>query len=248
MAHPNRDEALKTLQDKAQPLAQHFINMGHGIEREASKKAIADAEAAKLDAEGKVVEANKTIDQLRSEKPDLGALQTQHQKALETRDETHRKAMEAERNRTRSVLLERDLERVRSKLVAKRVDPELAKEYTDAGNASLVNRFKYDDQGNPTVFQAGSQVPYVVGNGQDLLDPLAEEILKRVPKRGFVDPDDDDLEISGHRSDAGGEGGKKGKKTVYDNIREDVQKQNENADATNLVNRRNQKFGSVASS
>jgi hypothetical protein len=239
MAHPNRDEALKALHENGQPLTQHFVNMGHGLEREASKVKVAEAENAKKAAETQLAEATQTIDQLRKDKPDLAALQTQHQQELAKKDELREKGLEAERKKTRSVLLQRDLEKIKSKMVGKKVDPEIAQ--TLINDATLHDRFKYDDEGRPTVFQAGTQTPYSVANGQDMLDPFVEELVKRVPKRGFLEDIDEGSEITGHRSDTGGGG--KGKKTIFDQIRADTEQANKQADAEDLATRRGKKFG-----
>lgn len=238
-ADPDTKGIAEALHKQAQPLAQHFIDMGHGIEREASKATIKTAEEAKIKAETDLQEATKTIEDLRKDKPDLAGIQKQHEDALRAAKDEGKKAVVAEKERNRQFLMQRDLGYLQGYLTGKKVDPEIAKNLTHE-NATLPDRIKHDENGHPTVFQAGTQTPYMVAQGQQPLDPLGEELLKRVPKGAFTEEVDEGTEVSGHRTDAGGKGGKS---TVYDGIREEAKKAETAGNPTDIETRRAQKFG-----
>lgn len=221
----NREEALRVFHEKAQPLAQHFIDMGHGIERQKSKDAIEVADKARIKAEGDLVAAGQTIETLKKDKPDIAAMQKANQEALADQQKEHNKEMGKQKALTKSVLLERDLGKIRNRLVEEfQVSPKIADLLTHK-NEDLKGRLDHDDKGSPTVFKAGTRTPYTVAQGQEWFHPIAEELKGEVPEGGFVVEGDEGTGASGHGTQSGG-GGDKGKgKNVFDNIRSQTEAQ-----------------------
>src|SRR5688572_33213938 len=113
--------------------------MGHGIERENSKTAITNAEAAKAEPERLLNEASQTIENLQRDKPDIAGMQEQHNKAIEALKNENRKTLQKEQEKTRKFLMDRDLQKAFSFLKDRKVDPEIAKNLTFE-NASLAER------------------------------------------------------------------------------------------------------------
>jgi hypothetical protein len=250
MGYANREEVVKLLHKEAQPLAQHFITMGHGIATESFKAERGTLESAKTKAEADLAKANTELETLRKDKPDIAALQAQHQKAVEELKADHQKELGKQKERVSKTLIGRDIEKIKAKLVAKGVKPYIAGVL--AKDPDIRDRIKHDDSDNTTVFQAGTRTPYSVAAGQDSLDPLVEELFKTVDADGMsADDIDTGSGSSGHGDDSGETSQDtdresttpvKGKAARFENIRKDAEAKAK-APATNLQEARKKKFG-----
>lgn len=242
MGWANKKEVTTLLHEKAQPIAQHFIDMGHGIEREASKETIRLATEAKIKAENDLVSANATIENLKSQKPDLAQLQAQNQAALDTQKKDFEKREAKISNRLRNVLLARDRADLKLELVdTHHVDPEIAETFVNS--RELEDRLDWNDKDETTVFMAGTKTPIVVASGQKWFQPVAEEIKGKVPKLAFTtDATEEGSGSSGHGSNSGGGKGKGKGKTVFDTIRANTLKDVETK-SPDLSEQRKKRFG-----
>jgi hypothetical protein len=248
LAWPDKKEAQTTFHEKAQSVAQHFIDMGHGIERENSKETIRLATEAKTKAEGDLTTANQTIETLRKDKPDIAAMQQNHATELQNQQTRFDKEKKELKDFARGVLLERDLGKIRNRLVEEyKVNPSVADLIVK--DEDLRDRIKHDDKGLTTVFQAGTRTPYVVASGQEWFHPVAEELKAKVPPRGFDTDADEGTGSSGHgtQSGGGGEGkGKGGKGNVFDQIRTQTEEQVKTKTGTSTAEVRQKKLRGTA--
>lgn len=239
MGHANRQEVVDLLQKEAQPLTQVFFNRGHGVATEESKTKVETSEARVTQLQADLQKTQQKIDELQNDKPDIAALQTQHQRELLEQKESLTKQLDAERANTRKVMLDRDLGTIQSKLVEKKVKGPWAKVLLQ--DQELRDRIKYEDSGNPVVFQPGTKTPYSVADGQSVFDLLADEIVAKVPTEG-IEPDDTDT-----GSESNGDRSKGNSTNAFDRIRDKTKQELESRAANKKLSARDRLKGNRSS-
>lgn len=240
MGHSNRQEVKDLLHREAHPLAQMFIDQGHGIASEtfkAERKTLTDAKEAAERERDQLRTENET---LKKDKPDLAQMQRDHQVELDKIKADAKKDVQKEKEKNKAHLRQRDQAAIESKLVAKGVKPLLAK--LMAKDPDVLARLDHDEEGNVTVFKAGSKIPLTAADGQSPLDLLVGELDGQVQAEDrSAGPVDQGSDLNKDRNNgAGGSGGQ----NRFDKIRAEEEEKNKAGEA-GTAQIRNKKFGSA---
>jgi membrane-bound lytic murein transglycosylase len=202
-----------------QPIYQEGFNKAHGegrtkLEAETTKR---------TELEGQLATATTQLEQLKRDKPDLAAIQTQHQQALTALETTHRTAMQAKdaeitEERTAGVLA-----RFEQRLTSgKRADGTDRKKLHPSYAAVLRERqqnrerIKVGADKSITVLQKDRATPFGAATTDAALDLLADELIAEAPPEFVLAGTD-----AGGGVQGGGGTGEQGK-NHFDKIREDV--------------------------
>lgn len=209
---------VAALQAEAHAIYQAIFDKGHS-----TATATARTEKERLDGElagvrTQLEQANNTIKELEKKAPDVATVRTQFEQQILTLQNKHKDELKAKDAEIESERRSRAFGDLRVKLIEKGVDPDYAE--VTVNKAEVQKRIRIKDK-LAEVLQADSEVPLQPGKGQTGIDLLADELHKATPAKFLTS----DVDRGSGTENGGGGGGSKG--GVFDRIRADAKKRQE---------------------
>lgn len=206
----NRDAVLSALQSKAHGVYQAVFDKGHrnATARLNDQKEALEGQVARLTSE--LETAQTRLEEATSNQPDVSAIHQQYKDEIKGLKEEHKDALD--NLRAANVAEKREGAKARLKALLASDDFGVDSDYADLQVERAADRIRVTDEGGIEILQAGKDIPYSPGEGQDALSLLATEIRNGTPEK-FVTVKAD----RGSNIGNGGAGGRAG--SVYEQIR-----------------------------
>lgn len=232
MGHADRGAVVKALTDSAQPIYQAIFDKGHAAATARKAEDVAEVQR-RLDAASATIQTmERELEKLKGEQPEASKLHDQYKSEIEQLKESHKKDVAKLREAIGTERLRRAQADLKVKLTSGRKDygdAVLEDAYADVliQHPDTLKRLKFTDDGRLEVLQAGKDIPLQVGDGQEPINLLAQELKQGANPKLIVS------NVGTGSGENGTTGASGGGKNFYDTVRDNVKKEQEAKRPTN---------------
>jgi predicted RNase H-like nuclease (RuvC/YqgF family) len=184
---------------------QFIFNSGHKKATGQNGEDIRTLERKLTEEQDRVKERDKTIAKLQEKVPDSAALRTEFEERERKLKEEHQKQLDTLTGDLKGERRKGRVQKLIDELTndVNMVQPDYARDHVDA---KYLDRFDFDEKGQPIILQVGQRIPYSATNEDEAIKALAKDIKKSIPSWALRSG----AERGGGQQNDGAGGGQKG--------------------------------------